>query len=102
MCQVGKNASQSAVNMSRRGSSGTVGEASLGEDEGEAVIFNEEWTQEKEQQIRKLEERLRRAQRGWSDEQEEILEPVEFGPSLFHCDFFLLFSFSSPDLVPAR
>jgi hypothetical protein len=60
--------------MSRGGSSG---EEPLNGD-GEATIFDEEWTREKEQQMRRLEERLRKAQRGWSEEQEEILEPVEF------------------------
>jgi len=67
----------------------TVDEWPKGEG-GEAAVGEEEWSEEKEQQMLMLEERLRKAQMGWSDEQEEILGPVSWPGSFFVTAFVLL------------
>ncbi|PWW72320.1 hypothetical protein C7212DRAFT_348227 [Tuber magnatum] len=67
---------QSPVAMSRGDSAGTAVDEWLKGEDGDAAVY-EEWSEEKEQQMLMLEERLRKAQMGWSDEQEEILGPLE-------------------------
>ncbi|KAG0132185.1 hypothetical protein HOY82DRAFT_591151 [Tuber indicum] len=68
---------QSSVAMSRGDSAGTTADEWLRGEDGVAAVYEEEWSEEKEQQMLMLEERLRKAQMGWSDEQEEILGPLE-------------------------
>ncbi|KAG0635427.1 hypothetical protein HOY80DRAFT_1139888, partial [Tuber brumale] len=68
---------QSSVPLSRGGSAGTAADEWLRGEDGVAAVYEEEWSEEKEQQMLMLEERLRKAQMGWSDEQEEILGPLE-------------------------
>jgi len=75
--------------MSRGGSAGTAVDEWLKGEDGEAAVYEEEWSEEKEQQMLMLEERLRKAQMGWSDEQEEILGPVSW-PGLFFVTAFVL------------
>ncbi|PUU74783.1 hypothetical protein B9Z19DRAFT_1067954 [Tuber borchii] len=67
---------QSSVTMSRGDSAGTTVDEWLKGEDGEAAVY-EEWSEEKEQEMLMLEEKLRKAQMGWSDEQEEILGPLE-------------------------
>jgi len=63
--------------MSRGDSAGTTVDEWLKGEDGEAADY-EEWSEEKEQEMLMLEEKLRKAQMGWSDEQEEILGPVSW------------------------
>ena len=77
--------------MSRGDSAGTAVDEWLKGEDGEAAVYEEEWSEEKEQQMLVLEERLRKAQMGWSDEQEEILGPVSWHGLFFVTAFVLQF-----------
>lgn len=48
------------------------------DEEVEDSVFDEEWTEEKEQELKLLETKLKKANRQWSDKQEEVLGPVSF------------------------
>lgn len=48
------------------------------DEEVEDPVFDEEWTEEKEQELKLLEGKLKKANRQWSDKQEEVLGPVSF------------------------
>ncbi|KAL0632686.1 hypothetical protein Q9L58_008445 [Maublancomyces gigas] len=67
---------QSALTMMRTRSGGATPDGTW-DDMNEVAIFDEEWTEEKEQHLNLLEQKLKKANRQWSDEQEEILEPLE-------------------------
>ncbi|RPA99583.1 hypothetical protein L873DRAFT_892791 [Choiromyces venosus 120613-1] len=67
---------QSPFTMTRGDSAGTTVDEWLNGEDGETAAY-EEWSEEKEQQMLMLEERLRKAQMGWSDEQEGILGPLQ-------------------------
>lgn len=47
------------------------------DEEAEDSSFDEEWTEEKEQELKLLESKLKKANRQWSDKQEEVLGPLE-------------------------
>ncbi|KAH0610757.1 uncharacterized protein H6S33_011184 [Morchella sextelata] len=47
------------------------------DEEVEDSVFDEEWTEEKEQELKLLEGKLKKANRQWSDKQEEVLGPLE-------------------------
>lgn len=68
---------QSAFTMSRSRSGGVTPDGTW-DDKAEVVIFDEEWTEEKEQHLVFLEQKLKKANRQWSDEQEEVLGPVGY------------------------
>lgn len=70
---------QSALTMMRTRSGGVTPDGTW-DDMNEVAIFDEEWTEEKEQHLNLLEQKLKKANRQWSDEQEEILEPVSCPP----------------------
>lgn len=72
---------QSALTMMRTRSGGVTPDGTW-DDMNEVAIFDEEWTEEKEQHLALLEQKLKKANRQWSDEQEEILEPVSCPHSL--------------------
>lgn len=68
---------QSALTMMRTRSGGVTPDGTW-DDMNEVAIYDEEWTEEKEQHLALLEQKLKKANRQWSDEQEEILEPVSY------------------------
>lgn len=73
--QMDLSRTQSAVTMMRSRSGGVTPDGTW-DDMHEVEIYDEEWTEEKEQHLALLEQKLKKANRQWSDEQEEILEPV--------------------------
>lgn len=77
--------------MSRGDSAGTTVDEWLKGEDGETAVY-EEWSEEKEQEMLMLEEKLRKAQMGWSDEQEEILGPVSWPGLFFIFTAFVLLS----------
>lgn len=78
---------QSALTMSRNRSGGATPDGTW-DDTAEAEVFDEEWTEEKEQHLVSLEQKLKKANRQWSDEQEEILGPVSYPNTLaWDCPF---------------
>lgn len=81
--QMDLSRTQSAVTMLRSRSGGVTPDGTW-DDMHEVEIYDEEWTEEKEQHLARLEQKLKKANRQWSDEQEEILEPVSCLHILFH------------------
>lgn len=92
---------QSALTMMRTRSGGVTPDGTWDDMNYGVAIFDEEWTEEKEQHLALLEQKLKKANRQWSDEQEEILEPVSCP-----CFFLFLFYFTQTVLtsisLPAR